>query len=78
MPRMPWKPPSPNRGPPFRRRHGAKAYIFPHNKAISALLFHQLLARILALLDENDNAISRSKPRQLVALFGPEEAKQCR
>jgi hypothetical protein len=50
----------------------------PHVKAISVLLFHQLLARILALLDENDNAISRSKPRQLVALFGPEEAKQCR
>jgi hypothetical protein len=63
----PATPPRPDRGQTCRR-HGAKARIFPHVKAISALFFHQLLARILALLDENDNAISPSERRQLVAI----------
>jgi hypothetical protein len=56
-------PPSRNGGPASRRQRGARAISFPHIEAIGVWLFRLMLVRILALLDENDNAISRPKLR---------------
>src|SRR6516165_8760408 len=53
----------PQRGlgiPPQARRESQS---FLHIEAIGAWLFRLMLVRILALLDENDNAISRPKLR---------------
>jgi hypothetical protein len=68
----------PQRGlgiPPQARRESQS---FPHIEAIGAWLFRLMLVRILALLDENDNAISRPKLRQFAAILRSTSPRKCR
>jgi hypothetical protein len=57
----------PQWGPGIPPRAQRECQSFPHIEAIGVWLFRLMLVRILALLDENDNAISRPKLRQFAA-----------
>src|SRR5208282_316032 len=63
-------------GIPPRRRRGSRS-LSPTSRPSALGLFRLMARGILALLDENDNAISRPELRQFAATFGSASPRNC-